>query len=60
LTGHEVRQIDPDKKMVVELPRMGKVFQRPYDKLLIATGAAPIVPQLPGFDLPGVMALKAG
>ena len=29
-----------------------------YDRLLIATGAAPIVPDLPGFDMPGVMALK--
>ena len=29
-----------------------------YDRLLIATGAAPIVPDFPGFDMPGVMALK--
>jgi len=29
-----------------------------YDKLLIATGASPIIPDLPGFPLPGVLALK--
>ncbi|MBF0258520.1 MAG: FAD-dependent oxidoreductase [Desulfamplus sp.] len=34
-------------------------FSYPFDKLLIATGAAPIVQDLPGFDLPGVMALKS-
>jgi NADPH-dependent 2,4-dienoyl-CoA reductase/sulfur reductase-like enzyme len=37
----------------------GQVFEIAYDKLLIATGASPIIPQLPGFDLPGVMALKS-
>jgi len=30
----------------------------PYDNLLLATGASAIVPDLPGFDLPGVMPLK--
>ncbi|MBF0467852.1 MAG: FAD-dependent oxidoreductase [Desulfamplus sp.] len=34
-------------------------FSCPFDKLLIATGAVPIVPDLPGFDLPGIMALKS-
>jgi len=31
----------------------------PYDKLLIATGASPIIPDLPGILLPGVFALKS-
>lgn len=31
----------------------------PYDKLLIATGASPIIPDLPGFPLPGVFVLKS-
>jgi CoA-dependent NAD(P)H sulfur oxidoreductase len=31
----------------------------PYDKLLIATGASPVIPDLPGFPLPGVLALKS-
>ena len=59
LTGHEVQQINPEKKTVSGSNREGNAFQVPYDKLLIATGAAPIVPELPGFDLPGVMALKS-
>jgi NADPH-dependent 2,4-dienoyl-CoA reductase/sulfur reductase-like enzyme len=29
-----------------------------YDRLLIATGAAPVIPDLPGVELPGVMVLK--
>jgi NADPH-dependent 2,4-dienoyl-CoA reductase/sulfur reductase-like enzyme len=37
----------------------GHEFEIQYDKLLIATGASPIKPELPGFDLPGVMALKS-
>ena len=36
----------------------GGTFHFPYDKLLIATGAAPHVPDVPGTDLPGVMVLK--
>ena len=59
LTGHEVQKIDPENKTVSGTTREGKAFKLPYDKLLIATGAAPIVPELPGFDLPGVMALKS-
>ena len=35
------------------------IFGIPYDRLLIATGARPIMPELPGFDLEGVMALKS-
>ncbi|MGB5987434.1 MAG: FAD-dependent oxidoreductase, partial [Desulfobacterales bacterium] len=33
-------------------------FTLPYDKLLIATGGSPIVPDDPGYELPGVMPLK--
>jgi len=29
------------------------------DRLLVATGASPRIPDLAGFDLPGVMALKS-
>lgn len=36
----------------------GKNFERVYDKLLITTGASAIMPDLPGFDLPGVNVLK--
>ncbi len=58
LTGHQVDSIDPQAKTVAGIIDTGEKFEVPYDKLLIATGGSPIVPDLPGFDLPGVLALK--
>jgi NADPH-dependent 2,4-dienoyl-CoA reductase/sulfur reductase-like enzyme len=58
LTGHEVKSIDPMGKRVLGVTYEGQKFEFPYDKLLIATGGSPLIPDLPGFDLPGVMALK--
>jgi len=57
-TGHCVEKIEPSLKIVFGKTIKGDEFQLSYDKLLIATGASPIIPQLPGFDLPGVLALK--
>lgn len=59
LTGHCVESIDPVSRNVTGTSLKGKTFQFSYDKLLIATGGSPIVPDLEGFDLPGVMALKS-
>lgn len=59
LTGHRATRIDAKARTVVGLADEAGAFQMPYDRLLIATGAAPIIPDLPGFDLPGVMALKS-
>lgn len=58
LTGHRVTAIDRQKKKVSGLNINGIPFSFDYDQLLIATGASPIIPDLSGFDLPGVMALK--
>ncbi len=58
-TGHRVESIDRKKKTVAGKNLEGENFMIPYDRLLIATGGSPIVPDLPGFDLPGVMALKS-
>jgi CoA-dependent NAD(P)H sulfur oxidoreductase len=55
---HRVEAIDPSRKTVTGRTRAGEPFHISYDKLLIATGARPIVPDLPGIDSPGVMALK--
>ncbi len=58
LTGHLVEKIDPTNQKVFGTTSQKKSFEFSYDKLLIATGGSPIVPDLPGFDLSGVMALK--
>jgi NADPH-dependent 2,4-dienoyl-CoA reductase/sulfur reductase-like enzyme len=57
--GYRVTSIDPEAKTLEGENLSGKDFCFPYDKLLIATGAAPIIPALPGFELPEVMALKS-
>jgi NADPH-dependent 2,4-dienoyl-CoA reductase/sulfur reductase-like enzyme len=57
-TEHRVEAIDPAAKIVRGKTLKGEDFELPYEKLLIATGASPMLPDLPGFDLPAVMALK--
>jgi len=59
LTGHRVDAIYPREKKVSGTTHEGEKFEFSYDKLLIATGGSPIVPDLPGFDLPGVLGLKS-
>ena len=58
LTEHRVARIHADQGMVSGLTVEGNAFELPYDRLLIATGADPIVPARPGFDLPGVVVVK--
>ncbi|WP_305791186.1 FAD-dependent oxidoreductase [Desulfatitalea tepidiphila] len=57
-TEHQVEHIDLSEGLVSGQTREGKRFELPFDRLLIATGADPIVPARPGFDLPGVMVVK--
>jgi len=59
LTGHCVDAIDIKAKTAAGSTLDNDAFELPYDKLLIAIGASPIIPDLPGFDLPGVLALKS-
>lgn len=58
-TGHRVDVIDPDRGQVRGRSSEGGEFVEPFDRLLVATGASPIVPDLPGMDLEGVMCLKS-
>ena len=58
-THHEVTAIDRAAKTVsVTDLDTGRKFQRPYDKLVIATGAAPVRPGIPGTELDGVYYLR--
>lgn len=57
-TGHRVEHIDRERKLVSGTNDEGE-FELPYDALLIAAGASPVVPNLPGFDAPGVLTLKS-
>ena len=56
---HEVTAIDRQKKTVtvVDLDS-GETSVYPYDKLVIATGASPIRPKLPGADAEGIYCLR--
>ncbi|MFP3981777.1 MAG: FAD-dependent oxidoreductase [Desulfobacterales bacterium] len=58
LTGHRAQSIDRDRHVVQAAGPGGQILEFPYDKLLIATGASPIVPDVAGSKLPGVLPLK--
>lgn len=58
-TGHRVDRIDTLNRNITCVTDKNVETIIDYDKLLIATGASPIVPALPGFDLPGVLVLKS-
>ena len=59
LTGHRVTAIDRAAKKVTGITVQGESFDFNYDKLFIATGASPVFPNLPGFNLPQIMGLKS-
>lgn len=57
---HRVNSIDPKNKTVsVTDLQGGREFERDYDTLIIATGAVPIMPDLPGKELKGVFVLRS-
>src|SRR5699024_8256562 len=56
---HEVTAIDRSAKTVtVRNLATGEVFQEPYDKLLLAPGARPTQPALPGVGLDRLFTLR--
>jgi NADPH-dependent 2,4-dienoyl-CoA reductase/sulfur reductase-like enzyme/rhodanese-related sulfurtransferase len=46
------------KKIRVRDLASGREYEEAYDKLILAPGAAPLRPPLPGIDLPGIFTLR--
>lgn len=68
-TGHEVLKINRKEKTVVvkDLAQdrtcglsttLISRFEAPYDKLILAPGAVPVVPPIQGVNAPGVFTLR--
>ena len=58
LTGHEVINIDrKSKNVTAKIKSTGDTVIYPYDKLVISTGASPIIPDMPGINLENVFTL---
>lgn len=58
-TRSSVEAIDrAAKKVKVRDLETNREYELPYDKLILAPGAAPIRPPMPGVDLPGVFTLR--
>jgi NADPH-dependent 2,4-dienoyl-CoA reductase/sulfur reductase-like enzyme/rhodanese-related sulfurtransferase len=55
----EVTRIDRAKKEVeVKNLRTGEVYRESYDRIILAPGAEPLKPPIPGIDLPRIFSLR--
>ena len=58
-TRTSVEAIDRSaKKVRVRDLASGREYEDPFDKLILAPGAAPLRPPIPGIDLPGIFTLR--
>lgn len=53
-----VESIDFDKKIVYATLKDGSKVEESYDKIILATGSMPIIPDIPGRDLENVQKVK--
>jgi NADPH-dependent 2,4-dienoyl-CoA reductase/sulfur reductase-like enzyme len=59
-TRHEARRIDTTNRLVEAVDLESGASQTlPYDRLVIAAGAEPVRPRIPGLDLEGVFTLHS-
>ncbi len=59
-TEREVVSLDTsEKKAIARNLRTGAQETYPYDKCIIAVGASPVIPDLPGLNLPGVFVMRS-
>lgn len=56
--GVEVVKVSPRAKTVTCRREKGLTEDVPYDALVLATGSRPVVPPLPGSNMPGVFTLR--
>ena len=57
---HEVEEIDPkNRRVLVKCLQSKRGWWEPYDQLLIATGALPFCPRVPGSDARGIYGLHS-
>jgi NADPH-dependent 2,4-dienoyl-CoA reductase/sulfur reductase-like enzyme len=55
---YEATAIDPERRVIqVRDAQGGTETTQAYDRLLVATGAIPVIPQVPGLELAGVFGL---
>ena len=55
----EVLSIDPaGRRIEIREHASGKTYRETYDALVLAPGASPIRPAMPGIDLPGIFSLR--
>ena len=55
----EVTAIDRNgQTIMVRDFKTGETYQEPYDALVLSPGANPILPDLPGIDLPGIFSMR--
>ena len=57
VTEAEATRLDAGAKTVT-IRRSGQEENVPYDRLILAVGAQPFVPQVPGVELPGVFTMR--
>lgn len=58
--AHEVTAIDrAEARVEVRELDSGRLYREPYDALVLAPGAQPVRPPLPGIELPGIFALRS-
>lgn len=56
---HEVTDINtPQKTVTVHDLDTGKVYEEPYDKLILSPGAKPVIPKLPGIESEKIFTLR--
>lgn len=56
--GHRVERLDLAARRVHGHTIGGEEFTEAYDELVLATGARPVPPPIPGIELPGVFPLR--